>query len=128
MEVPPCAAGVGRGTIHRRVNGGGATGAGVLYPSTMLRMVPLPIASRRGGTEAPPSSPLPHLRMPPPRLDPVDNRPAAGVEQRIGARAGHPTGPVGLGPVDHVSGEVREQEEEGRAEQALQASKSAAEH
>src|SRR6476619_7342951 len=42
----------------------------------------------------------------PPRLDPVDDRPAAGVEQRIGARAGHPFGPVGLRAVNHVCRKV----------------------
>jgi protein ImuB len=44
---------MGRGTIHRRVNGGGVEDAGASYPSTMLRMVPLPIASRWGGTKGP---------------------------------------------------------------------------
>src|SRR3954470_9030169 len=41
---------MGRGTIRRRADGGGVKDAGANYPSTMLRMVPLPIAGRWGGT------------------------------------------------------------------------------
>jgi protein ImuB len=41
---------MGRGTIPRRGNGGGVTSAGTIYPSTMLRMVPLPTPSAQGGT------------------------------------------------------------------------------
>jgi hypothetical protein len=45
--VLPVAAGDGEG--DRATRGGGAYGAS--GPSTMLRMVPLPIASQRGGLE-----------------------------------------------------------------------------
>ena len=41
---------VGRGTIQRRLDGGGVEGAGAGYPTPMLRMVPLPIVMRWGGT------------------------------------------------------------------------------
>jgi len=46
-RVPPHLVEMGRGTIHRRVNGGGVKGAGIVYPSTMLRMVPLPTSFAR---------------------------------------------------------------------------------
>ena len=41
---------MGRGTIPRRGNGGGVKGATASYPSTTLRVVPLPTASPQGGT------------------------------------------------------------------------------
>lgn len=43
---------MGRGTIPRRGNGGGVKAAGASYPSTMLRMVPLPTPSAQGGTSS----------------------------------------------------------------------------
>jgi hypothetical protein len=48
-NVPPHRDAMGRGTIHRKVNRGGVEDAGASYPSTMLRMVPLPTAC--GGRE-----------------------------------------------------------------------------
>ena len=42
---------MGRGTIPRRGNGRGVSGAGASYPSTMLCMVPLPTPSAQGGTK-----------------------------------------------------------------------------
>ncbi len=50
MKNPPCEhSSWGRGTAE---GGGGAKGSDADGPSTMLRMVPLPIASRQGGTYA----------------------------------------------------------------------------
>ena len=63
----------------------------------------------------------------PPRLDPVDDRAPARIEQWEGARPGHPFGPVGLGSIHHVGGEVGEQEEQRHAEQTLECAEAAAE-
>src|SRR5436190_21282188 len=71
----------------------------------------------RGGFEAP-SSPRLH-RLMPPRLDPIDDRAPAGIEQWIGPRMDHPRRPFGFGPVDHVGREVGEEEKESRPKKAL---------
>src|SRR5205085_7080178 len=81
-------------------------------------------ACREGGSCA-----LSHLiHAQPPCLDPVDDRPPAGIEQRERPRPGHPLRPLGLGAVNHVGGEISKEEEERRSEQALQCSEAAAEY
>src|SRR5262249_58797690 len=61
------------------------------------------------------------------RLDPIDDSSAAGIEERIGPRLRHPFGPGSLRSIDHVSREVREQEEERSPEQPLEGTEPAAE-
>jgi hypothetical protein len=60
-------------------------------------------------------------------LDEIDDRAAAGVEQRVGAGFAHPGRPLGGAAPDRVVDEIAGEVEEGGADQPLQGAEAGAE-